>query len=139
MQHSTRSLQHAVFNTQHSTRSIQRAAFNTKYSTRSLQHAVFNTQYSTRSIQRAAFNAQHSTRSIQHEVFNAQHSTRSIQLYSPSVHLSLSSGLNFQGAKLFSILLNIPFHSAGALLSSMIRERRNSKMISNGLMLTGHS
>ena len=40
---------------------------------------------------------------------------------SDSVHLSLSSGLNFQGAKLFSILLNITFHSCGALLSSMMR------------------
>ena len=30
-----------------------------------------------------------------------------------SAHLSLSSGENFQGAKLFSILLYMPFHSAG--------------------------
>ena len=56
-----------------------------------------------------------------------------------SVHLSLSSGLNFQGAKLFSVLLNIEFHSWGALLSSMMSERRNSKIISNGEIETGHS
>ena len=47
-------------------------------------------------------------------------------------HLSLSSGLNFQGAKLFSILLDIAFHSCGALLSSIISERRSSTMISRG-------
>ena len=38
-----------------------------------------------------------------------------------SAHLSLSSGANFHGAKLFSVLLNIPFHSCGALLSSIIK------------------
>ena len=96
------------------------------------QHAVFNAQHSPRSIQRVAFNTKYSTRSINRAAFNAK-------LLYPSVHLSLSSGLNFQGAKLFSILLNMPFHSAGALLSSIMSERRNSKIISNGLMLTGHS
>ena len=36
-------------------------------------------------------------------------------------HLSLSSGLNFQGRNCFSIFPNITFHSCGALLSSMMR------------------
>ena len=56
-----------------------------------------------------------------------------------STHLSLSSGLNFQGAKLFSILLNMAFHSCGALLSSIIKERRSSIIISSGEIETGHS
>src|SRR4030095_8766595 len=55
------------------------------------------------------------------------------------LHLSLSSGENFQGAKLFSTLLNIAFHSCGALLSSITNERRSSRMISSGEMETGHS
>src|SRR6187549_586845 len=55
------------------------------------------------------------------------------------VHLSLSSGENFQGAKLFSTLPNIAFHSCGALLSSITKERRSSRMISRGEMETGHS
>src|SRR5580765_966795 len=56
-----------------------------------------------------------------------------------SAHLSRSSGENFQGAKLFSVLLNIAFHSCGALLSSIIKNLRNCTMISNGSILTGHS
>src|ERR1700704_1430387 len=56
-----------------------------------------------------------------------------------SAHLSLSSGLNFQGAKLFSILPNIVFHSGGALLSSITNDRRSSRIIVNGLIPTGHS
>src|SRR4051812_6918192 len=56
-----------------------------------------------------------------------------------SAHLSLSSGENFQGAKLFSVLLNMLFHSAGALLSSIIKYRRSCTMISKGLIATGHS
>ena len=53
--------------------------------------------------------------------------------------MSLSSGENFQGAKLFSILLKVPFHSWGALLSSIIKERLNSVMIFKGEILTGHA
>lgn len=57
----------------------------------------------------------------------------------PFIQLSRVSGENFQGAKLFSMLLKVLFHSCGALLSSMISDLLSSVIISNGDMLTGHS
>src|SRR5690606_11155269 len=59
--------------------------------------------------------------------------------FKSSAHLNLSSGENFQGEKLISILENIAFQAAGALDSSIATYLLICKIIESGSMLTGQA
>ena len=60
-------------------------------------------------------------------------------LYRSGPFKSIVHSENCHGAMLFSTLPNITFHSLGDLASSIIWWRRSLRIMSNGLMLTGHS
>src|SRR5690242_17513721 len=59
--------------------------------------------------------------------------------FSSLAQLNRSAGENFQGAKLVSMFWNIEFQDAGAPDSSIATYRRSSRMISSGLIITGHA
>ncbi len=70
------------------------------------------------------------------DIWHAAAIVKKICLFRPFISFI---GAEFPGRKIIFYVAEhcIPF--VGALLSSIINERRNSKIISSGLILTGHS